>query len=182
MRITINKQIGRGIYPFTFEGEDLFQCVMESQKLSFGDVANCGICNSDNLRLNAAIRGEKKYKYTEIKCECGAAVTFGKREDDEKVFYLHRDKNTKKLDWKAYNAEETPLKKESSQKEEMDQEQKDYIKLLMGNVVLEQDTKDRLKRFVDADKSSDEAESAIKYTCDLIKEKEGTVPDRDLPF
>lgn len=179
MKLTINKQIGRRTYPFTFEGNNLFECIMESNKLSFPDVAECGICHKDNLRLNAYETKEEKYKYTNIVCECGATLTFGQPKENPNLFYLRRDEN-KKFDWKERDDSDSPRSSDSS--ENMTEEQISYIELLAGHVTLEQDVKDRLGRFVKAEKSSDEAESAIKYTCDLIREKEGTVPPRDLPF
>ena len=88
MKLITTKKIGKRDYTFEFEGENLFECVMESQNLSFGDMYKCGKCGSDNLRLNADRRGEKKIPYTEIKCnKCGATLTFGRRTDNDKVFY-----------------------------------------------------------------------------------------------
>ena len=182
MKLTVIKVIGRREYPFEFEGSNLHECIMESQKLSFPDVLKCGMCDSDNLRLNAYITKEKKFEYTNVLCECGASVTFGQKQEDSDVFYLRRN-DDKKLDWKA--REDDSPKSESPQKEEkgeMNQEQIDYIELLAGNVVLSQDVKDRLGRFVKAEKTSFEAESTITSVISLIGEAEGTVPDRNTPY
>lgn len=179
MKLTIVKVIGKREYPFEFEGKNLHECIMESQKLSFPDVAKCGLCDSDNLRLNAYVTKEKKFEYTNILCECGASVTFGQKQEDSSIFYLRRDKN-KKLDWEE--REEDSQKSESSDKDGMNQEQIDYIELLAGNVVLSQDVKDRLAIFVKAKKTSFEAESTITSAKSLITEKEGTIPSRETPF
>ena len=44
MKLTINKKIGRINYPFTVEGNNLFECLIEAQKLSFNNIIECGIC------------------------------------------------------------------------------------------------------------------------------------------
>ena len=101
MKLITTKKIGKRDYTFEFEGENLFECVMESQNLSFADVYKCGLCGDDNLRLNSAVRGDKKYKYTEVKCnKCGATVTFGQRADNDNVYYLRRKDG--ELDWQTF--------------------------------------------------------------------------------
>lgn len=105
MKINETKKIGKRNYNFQFEGKNLFDALTEAQKLSFNDVLKCGICGKDNLVLNARIAGEKKFKYTEIKClDCKASLTFGQKQDDPDTFYLRKNE-AKELDWKAYEAE-----------------------------------------------------------------------------
>lgn len=109
MKMNETKQIGKRKYNFQFEGTNLFEVLLEAQKLSFGDVPKCGVCGKDNLVLNArnsvSKTDKKTYKYTEIKClDCSASLTFGRTQDDPDTFYLRRNEK-KELDWKAYEAE-----------------------------------------------------------------------------
>lgn len=104
MKINEAKQIGKRKYNFQFEGKNLFEALLEAQKLSFNDVLKCGVCGKDNLILNAR-KAQDKFKYTEIKClDCKASLTFGQKQDDPDTFYLRRN-DKKELDWKAYEAE-----------------------------------------------------------------------------
>lgn len=101
MKMSITKQIGKTKYPFQVEGDNLFELIMQAQKLSFGDVTKCGLCDSDNLILEAHI-AQGKYKYVSVKClDCKASVTFGQKQDDPQTYYLRRNEN-KKYDWKAF--------------------------------------------------------------------------------
>lgn len=101
MELIIKKQIGKRIYTFVCAGETLHEAVMESERLSFGDVAKCDLCGSDDLRLCAHV-AQNKFKYTEIRCfKCRASLTFGQRQDDPKTFYLRKTEEAK-YDWKAY--------------------------------------------------------------------------------
>ncbi len=107
MELFIKKKIGKELYTFTVEGKNLFECVLESQKLSFGNVDKCGICAGDNLILNARLAGPKKFKYVEIKClSCKGALVFGSMTEQPDTYYLRKDKETKKYDWKEYNPDE----------------------------------------------------------------------------
>ena len=102
MRLTIKKKIGNTVYPFTVEGKNLHEVVMEAKKLSFYDIHKCGLCGSENLILSAHV-AQGKYKYTEIKClDCKGQLTFGQTQEDPDIFYLRKDKQTKKYDWKKY--------------------------------------------------------------------------------
>lgn len=102
MELFIKKTIGKNSYTFVVEGKNLYECVTESQNLSFGDVPTCGICGKDNLILNARL-AQKKYKYVEVKClSCRAQLVFGNTTEDPDVFYLRKDKETKQLAWKEY--------------------------------------------------------------------------------
>ena len=68
MRLTKIVKIGQNKYPFSFEGDTFWDCVMESQKLSFFDVHKCGDCESDSLRLFAYRTEGGGYKYVKIIC------------------------------------------------------------------------------------------------------------------
>lgn len=109
MQYFSKKKIGRQIYTFVSEGNNLYECIMESQKLSFGDIDKCGKCPSDNLILNARF-AQKQYKYVEVKClSCKAALVFGCTKQDPNTFYLRRNKKTKQYDWKEYNPDQPDL-------------------------------------------------------------------------
>jgi hypothetical protein len=108
MRMQMVKKIGQKTYQFEFEGNNLFDMVMESQKLSFADVVKCGLCSSDNLALRARRAGDTdEYKYTEVYCyACGASLTFGQRKEDSNTFFLRKkeDGDKRVYDWKPkYN-------------------------------------------------------------------------------
>ncbi len=104
MQMFTKKKIGKDTISFVFEGKNLHECVMESQKLSFGDILNCGVCQSDNLILNARVAQD--YKYTEVKClSCKASLVFGTPKADLNTSYARKDKKTKKYDWKEYTPE-----------------------------------------------------------------------------
>lgn len=103
MQITIKKRIGRETYTFLCEGKNLHELVMESQKLSFQDVDKCGLCQSDDLYLDARIV-QNKFSYVEIKCaSCMGSVIFGRKMENQDVFYLRKKNNV--LDWNKKNSE-----------------------------------------------------------------------------
>ena len=102
MDLTIEKKIGNKIYPFTVHGENLFDLIQESQKLSFYDINKCGVCGSDLLYLRSHI-AQKKYKYVVCSCaSCKAQLIFGHQTEEPNTFYARKDKNTKSLDWQKY--------------------------------------------------------------------------------
>ena len=118
MHLTIKKQIGKTVYPFSFEGDNLHDVVMQSRKLSFPNVYKCGLCDSDALTLSAHV-AQNKYKYTEIKClKCRAQLTFGQTQEDPDTFYLRKNEK-KEYDWKAFESKDDKPKP-SSTKEEND--------------------------------------------------------------
>lgn len=103
MKLEITKNIGTTPYKFLVEGDTLFDVVMQSQKLSFGDVDKCGCCGSNKLTLEAHL-AQGKYKYVSVKCrECKASVTFGVRQEDNTTYFLRRREDGK-LDWRAYES------------------------------------------------------------------------------
>ena len=103
IRMTINKKIGANVIPFEVSGENLFDVVMQSQKLSFPDVETCGCCGSNNLYLEAHL-AKDRYKYVSVKCKkCKASVTFGVRQEDNNTYFLRRREDGN-LDWRAYES------------------------------------------------------------------------------
>ena len=105
MKLKVIKQIGQNMYEFEVEGENLFDVIMESQRLSFYDVEKCDVCQSTNLRLLANV-AQGQYKYAKVYCnDCKASLTFGSKKDDPDTFYLRRDSDGK-LDWKEYKGGE----------------------------------------------------------------------------
>ena len=100
MELYITKKIGRKNYPFAVQGADLHECVMESEHLSFDDVAACGLCGSDHLKLSARVA--QGFKYVSIRCEaCRADLTFGRTKQDASTFFLRRNDGGA-LAWSAY--------------------------------------------------------------------------------
>lgn len=99
MKITIKKKIGVSEYNFSFEGKDLWECLMESQKVSFYDLTSCGICDSNLLRLYAYETKEDKYKYIKVVCNsCKGSLTLGQSKKDN-AHYYRKNEETKRLDW-----------------------------------------------------------------------------------
>jgi hypothetical protein len=104
MQLSIRKQIGSTTYTFLVEGKNLFDLVLESEKLSFSNVKECGLCKSESLYLTAYKTKEDSYKYVKIVCaKCKASVTFGQPKENPDIFYLRKTED-KKLDWKAYES------------------------------------------------------------------------------
>lgn len=103
MKLEVRKTIGNNTYAFTFEGKDLHECLMESQKLSFHDIMKCGKCDSPYIKLFAYLTKEKNYKYVKVVCgKCRASVTLGQSSNDN-AYYYRKDKETKELDWQTYD-------------------------------------------------------------------------------
>jgi hypothetical protein len=104
----VKKKIGKETHQFQIEGENLFDAVLTSRNLSFGDVDKCGCCGSDDLMLGAHV-AKNKFKYVTIKCKsCKASVNFGQQQENPEVFYITtRDEGGKKvLDWTPFPTEQ----------------------------------------------------------------------------
>jgi len=102
MKMNLNKKIGKRNYGFQFDGDDLWEVIMDSQHLSFGDVDKCGLCGSDDLKLFAYKTKEKGFKYAKVVCNaCRASVTLGQVKADPKTFYLHKNEDYT-VKWEAY--------------------------------------------------------------------------------
>ena len=100
MKMVVTKKIGTKTYPFTVEGENLFDLLMESKKLAFYDVYKCGICGGDKLSLDAYVTKDGGYKYAVVRCQCGARLTFGQPKVSPDTYYLRKTEDGK-LDWQA---------------------------------------------------------------------------------
>ncbi len=108
IRQAVSKKFGKKVYNFTVEGENFFDVVFNSKKLSFGDVEKCGLCQSDNLELSAHI-AEDQYNYVCVKCiACKGTLNFGQQKKNKDIWYLttreegENDKKIKVLDWKPF--------------------------------------------------------------------------------
>ncbi|MDD4804653.1 MAG: hypothetical protein PHN69_05720 [Candidatus Pacebacteria bacterium] len=105
LTVSTVKSIGKNKYTFSGNGENLFECITELGKASFGDVPECGICGSDNLYLESHV-AQNKYKYHSIKCaKCRSSLTFGKRENDDNISFLRRAADGS-YDWKKFEPKE----------------------------------------------------------------------------
>lgn len=99
MKLTVPKVIGKNVYNFEVEGDNLHAVVMESQKLSFRDVTKCGLCESDWLYLTAYVTKEGGYEYVKVVCaKCRGSITFGKAKEKKDVYFLRKTQEGR-LDW-----------------------------------------------------------------------------------
>jgi len=121
MEMIIKKTIGSTVHTFVFTGNNLYDVVTESQKLSFPDVHACGKCGSTDLTLGTHLGKDsagKEFKYTDIKCgnpKCRASLTFGRPSKDPDTFYLRKD-DQGKYDWKEFKTEQSaPEPKQNTQ-------------------------------------------------------------------
>ena len=109
----LDKKIGDHIQRFAVEGETLYDVVMESKKMSFDDVHQCGVCGAVNLELSAHHTGDG-YDYVYVKCKkCRATLNFGQQKKNKEVFYLKtiditegQYKGGKSYDWKPFIPEQ----------------------------------------------------------------------------
>lgn len=102
MELILRKTIGQTEYSFIVQGKNLWDLVMESQKLSFHDIHACGLCKSDNLGLTAYETPEEGYKYVKIVCwKCKASLTFGQPKKSPDTFYLRKN-DDKTLAWEPF--------------------------------------------------------------------------------
>lgn len=105
----IDKRIGKRVQRFAVEGENFYDVVMESKKLSFDDIPNCGICGHDDLELSSHITDDG-FKYVYIRCKkCRATLNFGQQKKNSEIFYLRTTeitegpyKGAKSYDWKPF--------------------------------------------------------------------------------
>jgi len=106
----VKKRIGRDVHSFSVEGKNLHEVVMESKKLSFNDVTNCGLCGSDELELSGHVTEEDGFDYTYVRCKkCRATLNFGQQKKNDDIYYLRtteitdgQHKGQKAYDWKAF--------------------------------------------------------------------------------
>lgn len=101
----VKKKIGKEVHSFSVEGEDLFDVVLTSRNLSFGNVDRCGECGSEDLELSAH-KAQSKHRYVTINCKkCKAYLNFGQQQENKSIFYLRTrmEGDRKVLDWKKAN-------------------------------------------------------------------------------
>lgn len=99
IEMVVKKKVGKTVYTFMLSAPSFHEVVIDSAKLSFGDIDNCGICNSDDLYLHGHVTKEDNYEYAYVRCKkCKATLNFGKQKKDTSVVYL-TTKDDKSLDW-----------------------------------------------------------------------------------
>lgn len=101
----LKKKFGKNAYSFVVSGASFKEAVIESSKLSFGDIDNCGICGSDDLFLNGHVTKDDGYEYAYVRCKkCRATLNFGTQKKNTDVnYYTTREENGKTvLDWKKF--------------------------------------------------------------------------------
>ena len=108
MKYYFKRKIGRETHTFVSEGDNLFEMVQDSKKISFDSIYKCGCCGSDNLKLDSHVAGEEQFEYVYVRCvECKATLNFGQQKKAKDIFYPRlRDSATepgkKELDWKKF--------------------------------------------------------------------------------
>jgi len=106
MKYYFKRKIGKETHTFVSEGENLFDMIQDSKKISFNSIHKCGCCGGDNLTLDSHI-AQGKHKYVYVRClnpQCRATLNFGKQQENPDVFYPRtREEDGKKvLDWKKF--------------------------------------------------------------------------------
>jgi|ERR1035437_3784428 hypothetical protein len=102
IEMIIKKKFGKNSSTFVVAGASFHEAILESAKLSFGDVEKCGICGSDDLYLGAHETKEDSLLYAYVRCnKCRATLNFGQQKKDKNVVYL-RTKDDKSFDWMKY--------------------------------------------------------------------------------
>jgi hypothetical protein len=103
IEMIIKKKIGKNAYTFMLSAPSFHEVVLESTKMSFGDVDNCGQCGSDDLYLHGHVTKEDNFEYAYVRCKkCAATLNFGKQKKDPSVVYLRTKEDGKTLDWMKY--------------------------------------------------------------------------------
>jgi len=106
IEMIIKKKFGKNSYTFVVSGPSFHETVLESSKLSFGDLDSCGVCQNDDLHLQAHTTKEDGYEYAYVRCrKCRATLNFGKqKKDTDVVYFTTKEENSKKvLDWKKFD-------------------------------------------------------------------------------
>jgi len=110
MKLSIKKKIGEEYMDITVESPNVFDCLFEIGKLSFGGVDHCEVCSSKKLSLGSHTAQDNDYAY--VKClKCGATVNWGQRKKGGVVYLKTQPKeesrtgeNGKRMyyDWKTF--------------------------------------------------------------------------------
>lgn len=100
IEMIIKKKIGKSAYTFVLSAPSFHEVVLESTKLSFGDVDLCDLCKSDDLYLHGHVTKEDNFEYAYVRCKkCRGTLNFGKQKKDTSVVYLKTKDDGKTLDW-----------------------------------------------------------------------------------
>jgi hypothetical protein len=111
IEMIIKKKFGRNSATFVVSADNFHEAVLESAKLSFGDMDKCGECGKDNLSLSAHKTKEEGYVFAYVKCnDCRATLNFGQQKKDTSVVYYRMKEDEKgerilvngkpQLDWR----------------------------------------------------------------------------------
>ena len=113
MKMNVVKKVGINEYVFQVEGENLHSVIMESKNLSFQNIKECGLCQSELLYLTAYVTKEEKFEYTKVCCaKCGASITFGQVKKSPNTFYLRKnDDGTMKWEADDRTEKKAPVRK-----------------------------------------------------------------------
>jgi hypothetical protein len=103
IEMIIKKKVGKNAYTFVLSAPSFQEVVIESTKMSFGDIDNCGLCGSDDLYLHGHVTKEDNYEYAYVRCrKCAGTLNFGKQKKDTSVVYLRTKDDGKTLDWMKF--------------------------------------------------------------------------------
>jgi hypothetical protein len=103
VEMIVKKQMGKNTYTFMLSAPTFHEVVIESTKLSFGDVEKCGLCSSNDLYLHGHVTKEDNFEYAYVRCrQCAGTLNFGKQKKDTSVVYLRTKEDGKTLDWMKY--------------------------------------------------------------------------------
>ena len=109
MKYYFKRRIGKETHTFVSEGENLFEMVNDSKKISFKSIYKCDCWGSENLTLDSHV-AQGKHKYVYVRClnkDCKATRNYGKQQENPDVFYPRtRDGDGGKvLEWKKFEGE-----------------------------------------------------------------------------
>jgi len=105
MQKIVSVKIGKERHTFAFEGNTIWECVRKAHRHMFKDIAECGICGSDELSL-MAFYPQEEFKYVKVLCrKCNSSLTFGSPKKDPDVYYP-RKKEDGEFKWEMYKKDE----------------------------------------------------------------------------
>ena len=111
VEMILKKKFGKNSYTFVVNGDSFKNAVIESSKLSFGDVDKCDICESDELFLGGHVTKEEGHEYAYVRCKkCRSTLNFGTQKKATDVNYLTMREGAggkKVLDWVKYEPKNT---------------------------------------------------------------------------
>ena len=101
----IKKKIGKEVHIFELEADSFHGVMLEASKLSFPDLPNCGLCQSENLTLGAHKTEKESYVYAYVRClDCKGTLNFGQKKEDSDVVYFRTTEvdGQKYYDWQRF--------------------------------------------------------------------------------